>query len=670
MPFHAKMGRPLGEVVETSLIKKIKKLARSLIELEPAAPRWIFLIGGPGNGKSEAVETFVHELDNLANANGHLVDTVSSKFEPNPVAPRHVDVVDSELQGSILRDRLRRLIIIQDASAVDEPDQIAEDALIQDLADLVTCPPGFEPVFICCANRGLIARALSAIQAKQSLDWLNVDDVTEILSQLLTATGLAPEALADDRPECWPLEHDNRFAAWPLDLDSIVTTDEGVSPLEQMIDAAIEHQRWEGESGCSDCSSRTICPFYVNAATLRDPGTRRALVQLLRHSELATGQRWNFRDSFSLCAELIVGQRDDFGSQYGTDSPCRWVHERTDEILYGGQPSIRLSAAWELALHLYSQSLFPIWRDPADELHASTIGRFELTQSALNILRRQHRSRGSQIRLILSGTFSQKLDPALATPPGNESVLKEVEDEFAQSTKQGLETFRPGLTPLIVELLDLMASAEEDWIEIVRESSKARAVLQSLRVLCATVVKRFVGVRQGEYLNAESLVEYESILKDGNKLQELVQPLKAILAPGGAFRGSLIQVYGQPSPDSTRDILVTHPLGIVRPRVASETTDKRPGHDIPWIEVRGHQIALTFELFAALRAHSSGARMASFAPHTRAAVDKVKYAIAGTSARDTDEMRGGDISVEMGDLGFLVPSADGTVRFEGSGERQ
>lgn len=664
------MGRPLDDIVETSLIKRIKGLARSLIDKEPAAPRWIFLIGGPGNGKSEAVETFVHELDDLTNSTGDLINTVSRKFEPNPVAPRRVDVVDTELQGSVLRDRLRRLIIIQDASAVDGPDQIAEDALIEDLADLVTCPPGQEPVFICCANRGLLARSLSTIQAKESLDWLNVNDVTEILSQLLTATGLGPGALADDRPECWPLEHDSRFAAWPLDLDSIITVEEGVSPFEQMMSAAIEQQRWEGEYGCSDCSSRTMCPFYVNAAMLRDPNARRALVQLLRHSELATGQRWNFRDSFSLCAELIVGQRDDFSSENGTDTPCQWVHERVDEISHGGQRAVRLSAAWELAFHLYSQSLFPVWLDPADELDKNTIGKFELTRSALSMFYQPHRSRGSQIRQVLSGTFSQKLDPALATPPSSESVLKAVEDEFAQSTRQGLETFRQSLIPLIVELLDSMSLAEEDWIDIVRESSKARAVLQALRILCATLMKRFVGVREGEYLDVEYLFKYESILRDSDRLQELIQPLKAILAPGGTFGGSLIQVYGQPSPDSARDILVTHPLGIVRPRVASESTDKRPGHDVPWIEVRGHHIPLTFELFAALRAHLFGARMASFAPHTRAAVDKVNNAIAGTSARDTDGMRGGDVSIRVGALGFLVPSADGTVRFEGSAERQ
>ena len=103
------------------------------------------------------------------------------------------------------------------------------------------------------------------------------------------------------------------------------------------------------------------------------------------------------------------------------------------------------------------------------------------------------------------------------------------------------------------------------------------------------------------------------------------------------------------------------------PRVASESTAERPGHDIPWVEVERHRIALTFDLFAALQAHSSGAQIASFAPHTRAAIDKVKNAIAGGLARDKQGMLGGGVSVKVGTLGHLSPAADGALQFEESG---
>ena len=667
VPFHATMGKPLGDVVETSLIKKIKQLARDLVDGTPGAPRWVFLIGGPGNGKSEAVEAFVRELDSLTDSQGALISLVAGKFEPNPVAPRRVDVTLDELQGPILREKLRRLIIVQDASAVDTPDQIAEDPLIEDLADLVTCPVGQEPVFICCANRGLVARARSAIQTKESLEWLNVPEVTELLTQLLTATGLGPGTLAIDRPQCWPLKHDTRFAAWPLDLDSIISTDTGTSPFEQMIATATNERQWEGANSCSDCESRDLCPFYANAEMLRDEGARQRLLVLLRHSEMATGQRWNFRDAFSLCAELIVGQRDDFRSGAGLDAPCLWVHERVDEISFGTQPSRRLSAAWDLGFHLYSQSLFPVWLDPIAELHAATVRQSVLTEAAVKVFSQRQRSQGAQIRHLLAGAFSQKLDPALATPPTTNSALRQVEDEFGQSVRQGSETFRQRLIPLLDRLLELMALAEADWGEAVRESSRIRAILESLRVVCSILVKRFLGVRDGEYLNVEHLVEYEAIFNDPQQLREVIQPLRTVLAPEGIFGGSLIRVFGQPPPDTSRDIIVRSPLGNMVPRIASQSTAERPGHDIPWVEVGAHHIPITFDLFAALRAHSSGAHFASFAPHTRAAIDKVKNAIAGKLARDKEGMLGGGVSIRVGTLGQLAPAVDGRLKFDEGG---
>lgn len=673
VPFHATMGKPLGDVVETSVIMKIKRLASDLVKGAPGTPRWVFLIGGPGNGKSEAVETFVQELDIQTNSQGAFVNLVAKKFEPDPVAPRRVNVTAEELQGSVLQERLRSLIIVQDASAVEGAGQVAEDTLLEDLAELVTCPSGQEPVFICCANRGLVARARSGIHTSNSPIWLDLPEVTcevtKLLTRLLTATGLGPDALTADRPNCWPLDFDKRFAAWPLDLESIIRASTGSSPFEQMVITATDGRKWEGKNGCHDCSARVLCPFYANAKMLRDDAPRRKLIELLRHSELATGQRWNFRDSFSLCAELIVGQRDDFSSCDQTDTPCSWVQERVDEVLLGGQPARSLSAAWELALHLYSQALFPVWQDPTEELHAKTVKRSVLTNSVVLSFGQPQRSRGAHIRNLLAGVFSQKLDPALATPPVSDSVLREVEDEFAQSVRQGSDTFNSRLNPLIDRLLGLMAVAEAEWSETVRESNRVRAILESLRILCSILVKRFLGVREGEYLNTNYLVEYETSLRDPQKLREVFQPLREILAPGGIFYGSLIRVFGQPPPDATRDILVSRPLGNVFPVVDSESTDKRPGHDIPWAEVERHRIPLTFDLFVALQSFSNGAQLASFAPHTRAAIDKVKNAIAGELVRDKRGMQGGGVSIKVGALGCLTPAADETLEFVGSKER-
>ena len=665
VPFHATMGKPLHRTVETPLITRIRQLARGLLNDAPSTPRWVFLIGGPGNGKSEAVETFLEELDFQANSNGRLINIAKQEFSPGPLARRRIDISQDQLPNPVLQKQLRRLIIIQDASAVDKPDQMAEQVLIDDLAELITSPLGSEPVFICCANRGLVARACSRIKTLDSHHWLS--EITDLLSQLLTATGLGPEALSIDRPQCWPLEEDERFAAWPLDLDSIVTADADMSPFEQMIDAATTAPQWEGNGRCGDCTARDLCPFYANSKSLRNQDRRLALLKILRHGEMAVGQRWNFRDLFSLCAELIVGQDEDFSRYDAGESPCSWVHERADEILYGRTPPTQLQAAWELALHLYSQALFPVWFNPADEDHLDPAKLPALTQSIVQLFAQRDRPSNAQVRNWLPGAFAKKLDPARATPPTPESVLRRIEDEFAQSVRQGASVFKNQLIPLIHRLLELMAKAEDEWGEIVRESGRARETLGSIRILSSILIKRYLGVSEGEYLNNVDLAEYEAIFVSEERLWDTVGPLRAILSPEDAFTGSLIRVFGQPSLEPSVDISVTHPLGMVMPQIASESTDSRPGHDVPWFEVDGHQIPLTFDLYVALQAHSSGAQIASFAPHTRAAIDRVRNSIAGVSARNAEGILGGGVSINIGNLGFLTPTVGGNVAFKAGG---
>ena len=71
-----------------------------------------------------------------------------------------------------------------------------------------------------------------------------------------------------------------------------------------------------------------------------------------------------------------------------------------------------------------------------------------------------------------------------------------------------------------------MALAEADWSENVRESRRIRTILESLRIICSILVKRYLGVREGEYLNVEYLVEYEAIFRNPQKLREVIQPLE------------------------------------------------------------------------------------------------------------------------------------------------
>ena len=669
VPFQANMGKPLGAVITTPLIAKVRRLAQDLATGRDNTPRWIFLVGGPGNGKSEAVEAFVQQLDDSVAAQGTLVGLVEAKFRPSPITPRRVTVDAHELATGAgeYPQRVNKLILIQDASAVDQPTNSAEETLVEDLGDLLTSPPGKEPVFVCCANRGLLARALSAIQSNITHQWLNIPEVTGLLSQVLTATGLGLGALRSDRPRCWPLEYDSRFAAWPLDLETIVGGRD--SAMRQMLIKAVDTGQWEQEGRCADCDSNRVCPFYINAKTLRQGDALEKLLVLLRHGELATGQRWNFRDAFSLCAELLVGERGDFGEASDSRPPCSWVHERVEELMPTTDPDLRMKAGWGLTLHLYQQAIFPCWPEIDEDIDLRLVARAPLTRMAIQLVSQRSREEETQVRVLLGAQFSRKVDPANASPGVTESLLHSVEDEFGQSIRQGLDKFGGSLTGAEVELLELVAEAEKEWDGVIRDYVKVHRVLEALRAVASVVVKRSLGVVKGEYLNLDHLIEYEAVLGDQSRLAELVQPLRKVVAPdsGHVFSGSLVRVFGQPLLEKSGDVVVSHSLGPVLPKASPRPSEDRPGHDLPWAEVEGERIPLTFDLFVALRLSSAGCESASFAPQTRAAIDKVRNAIAARLSRDRQGMVGGTVLVNIDDLGQLSPSGTSDLRFQMGG---
>jgi hypothetical protein len=54
VPFQAR-SNPIGQVIATPLVRRLRDLARGIAASAEFLPRWIFLVGGPGNGKSETV---------------------------------------------------------------------------------------------------------------------------------------------------------------------------------------------------------------------------------------------------------------------------------------------------------------------------------------------------------------------------------------------------------------------------------------------------------------------------------------------------------------------------------------------------------------------------------------------------------------------------------------
>src|SRR5439155_8339326 len=95
VPFQGNSS-PLGQTIDTRLMLRLRQLSKS-ISSGKEAPRWIFLIGGPGNGKSETVQDFLTYLDEDLGMKGRLRDILADKFKPNPLSPRRVVIESSDV---------------------------------------------------------------------------------------------------------------------------------------------------------------------------------------------------------------------------------------------------------------------------------------------------------------------------------------------------------------------------------------------------------------------------------------------------------------------------------------------------------------------------------------------------------------------------------------------
>ncbi len=665
VPFSSVGGNPLRDaegkplLIETGLILRLRELARQIAAGE-SAPRWIFLIGGPGNGKSEAIQDFLLTLDSELRAEGSLATLLGERFAANPLVPWRVEVdpaASSPLPQSF-REQVGRLIVVQDASASDGPlgdAAMALSSFLEDLLDLVTSPPPL-PIFICCVNRGLLARALRTAQEGA---------VRDLVAGLIRATALGGEALQESRSSCWPIEAEGPLngvvACWPLDVESLLLRpDEGgiePSPIDQIFGAAVKADKWEIDGGCANCDDADLCPFHQNAISLRESDKRRSLLSLLRRGELATSRRWNFRDSFSLAAELLVGEWTDFGA---VEHPCDWVHEEAAKAQSTSSPAARAGAAYQLIARLYPHALFPASPSSglAQPIRAAAIQKgFEISLSVeTSLAATLNQVPTNYVRSILREVLLPRLDPTLLSPHNASHPIAQLEDRYSQSVSLGNAGWPVGVSPFRAEevFLKLVEEAELEWDLLSRESAQVSGVLRFLRTSASVLAKRSVAVRIGAHANEAYLAEYERTIRNEEALDDLLDSVRALMG-GNGFRFNSLESFGQPGSES--DWLVTllgNSLPIEPITPAPSGGSRLPKHDLPSIRVSGYSIPLTFDLYAALRLSRDGCAQGSLPSSVRAALDRIRHRFAGLLCRDEGQFASGSAEFEIRDAGRVV----------------
>lgn len=655
-PFANRGVRPLGSgpdsVLKTGLVRKLEELVANLCANEKPEgwikPKGIFLVGGAGNGKSDGLEEFLTCLARKCSDPTAALSRLEQIFSQKK-RKLVIDLVN-DLQG--LNIGYDQIEIVQDATEgglfSDGAENNPGDLLLEDFNAVEQ--EGI--LLICNINRGI----LEAARMNSANDNLNTPAATFLKECTFV---IDPFAYGQ---KCWPSESGHYI--WPLDLESLVGDCESpvfIQILEYCIDSK---ELWSSEVlSVGEASS-----ISYNRSILGKQEIKESFCKLLNDYEVLSGERWTFRDLFSLVSYLMTGGflRDE--SEFPQQAAER-LSLPPDTV----SPLPRVKNIMDALRTTIPQLLFPNW--PSVTQAEKDLGKMNggnlLLGNLVNYLKVKLPQPRLPVQGILREKWSQLLDPALGTQfeishNGETFTEAELEDSFAVSVRNGfskIENFMPNLLGNIEKtFLELLIDIEEN--EINRslsensgpaQQSSARALQVWLRKFGLVVVKRFIGFHFG-YGNESSEIRF---------FQENVNNYRLLLEICDEFE----QILGERDISALRvelNLGLCHPRGLFRdqgfvmeaslPRIRHKLLPKiseRPSPDSArFLFDYGDgedpiEIPFTFQLFKRLAASKEMLVPACVDPMVRGFMDRYRMGLEGKAVRSWGEPQGKKITIAL-----------------------
>lgn len=288
------------------------------------APVWVFLIGGPGNGKSHVLNQVLNRLNlKMTSMQGGL-------------APR----------SELLDLKSSSLLVVNDASI--RPSETTANGgpgdLAQDLQMLFSdSKKGKRTSALVCINRGILIEELSRVpdlaawkQERDLLEWLNSDYEYRDSEEDCSGDFFKIRKIGVDNPTQIMgvfLDRLSLLEKQPLSIDADKSRFENYqvlfladrarlrSPAGELLENLVGRDKFEGAE-CDGCPAQHRCPFLANARSIRSNAIRLGILDTVRASEVVSGHLSTYRDLWALFAALVIGgDRQEFSS----DHPCKWV---------------------------------------------------------------------------------------------------------------------------------------------------------------------------------------------------------------------------------------------------------------------------------------------------------------------------------------------------------
>lgn len=365
---------------------------------------WCFLVGGPGNGKSEALRTLATKLGVQlpAKTPGQPVPRVVPPTWPTAAQP--------------LKSGLE-IVFINDAS-IPRADVVTADepgSLFRDLSDgihrLSTNGP---PVAIFAnVNRGILVEEASFLEnghaslssssgqfAVQMIRWLaeppsslppseTSSSATSGIETVVAIDPLAPQygqfrvPLHTANPPCTLVVHVvfldvlSLFEPQPNLSDRVIDFSHAVPRVApyhtlgnllstevprdattggKLVQAYVLPENW-ADGGCKDpvsgvlCDAFATCPFAQNSRWLQSSDLRHRFLDTLRAAEIAAGRRFTYRDLLGHLSLALLGRPED--QWLKGDHPCIWSAQQHQAVQAGNK-----GATINLSSHRVYDNLF------------------------------------------------------------------------------------------------------------------------------------------------------------------------------------------------------------------------------------------------------------------------------------------------------------------------
>jgi hypothetical protein len=639
-------GRPGEAVFETNLLQRLRQWSRDISEGVEDAPRIVLLVGGPGNGKTEAVEATIGQLDGALGCEGALVSSLRQSYHPRAGEP--VPRVVTIEAGTLARPpRSLQLDVVQDASKGGLGGRSAAQSLVDELEAAVASRDLSTRAYLCCVNRGVLDDAM--IHAIDS----GLEHARGLLEAVARAVSLAPDA-----PACWPLDGYPGFAIWPMDAESLIEdTDCGdIAPAAAILRRAVDPAMWRDPA---TCVAGSACPFCNSRKMLASPRETGALLSMLRWFELGTSKRWAFRDLFSLTSYLLAGSGT--GTRSAAADPCAWAASlvEADKLaVLGERPRRDTSAAlfWLVGAQ-YQHALFHRWERGVATALLKDIKDLGL-QATDNTAMGLHFFLQSRVSGYIPATIApllddlvELLDPAMASPSievslwGGVVPLGEFDIRFSRAVRDGLDlavktrALSANERLLIERLADLDDLLATPRLRRRRPTSATR-IQRLCRDFACRITRRSIGARQAAVPDATTLHAFQRVVADadgrGHDLREIAIQVEDLLNNGDNFDVSLTTTFGQPMPPARCRATLVVPRRRVYPREVGNKGRPRPSVCFLDVEVSStpQPIAVTYDLFKAVSDLENGLSPASLPRSVLALLDTTRARIAGSIVRD------------------------------------